>query len=298
MVAESKTGSRRNPTRRERRLSVVDYILIVALSIVALSTVYPFLNLIAISLSPISELYKGNVQLVPRAATLEAYTYVIKNTELGRAYGNTIYITFFGTLISLCLTCCGAYFLANKQVPGRNAVLSFILITKVFEGGVIPFYLVVKSLGLIDTRWALILPVAINTFWMLVMRNFFMKIPDSLSASARMDGCSEYRILLQIILPLSGAIVATLTLFYGVAQWNKYFHAIIFLNKSRLMPLQVLIRSMYQDSTTLIDSDSLPPPTQTIRAATIMLSTLPILCLYPFLQRYFVRGITVGAIKG
>lgn len=270
----------------------------VLMSIIALSTLYPFMNLIAISLSPISELYKGNVRLLPSKMTFDAYSYVIGNVGLGGAYGNTLYITFFGTLVSLTLTVCGAYFLANKQVPGRNFVLTFIIITKVFEGGIIPFYLVVKALGLVNSRWALILPVAINTFWMLVMRNFFMNIPSSLSDSARIDGCSEYRIIAQIILPLSGAILATLTLFYGVAQWNKYFHAIIFLNDSKLMPLQVLIRSMYQDTTTLIDSDSLPPPTQTTRAATIVLSTVPILLLYPFLQRYFVRGITVGAIKG
>lgn len=284
--------------RRRIRNAPADYIIVVVLSVLAFSTLYPFLNLVAVSLSPISELYRGNVHLIPRSVTLEAYRYVIENTGLGTAYGNTIYITVFGTLVSLAFTICGAYFLANKGVPGRNAVLTFIIVTKVFEGGLIPFYLVVKSLGLIDNRWSLILPVAINTFWLLVMRNFFMKIPSSLSDSARMDGCSEYRILGQIILPLSGAIVATLTLFYGVGQWNKYFHAIIFLNKSQLMPLQVLIRSMYQDTTPLIDSESLPPPTQTARAATIMLSTIPILMLYPFLQRYFVKGITVGAMKG
>lgn len=295
------TGTRRpEPGLRHGRVRVqaVDVLIMAFLSVVALTTIYPFLNLIAVSLSPISELYKGNVTLVPRNVTLDAYRYVIQNTGLATAYGNTIHITFFGIIVSLTLTIFGAYFLANKDVPGRNAVLTFIIITKVFEGGIIPFYLVVKAVGLINSRWSLIIPVAINTFWMLVMRNFFMKIPSSLSDSARIDGCSEFRIMAQIILPLSGAIVATLTLFYGVGQWNKYFHAIIFLNKSQQMPLQVLIRSMYQDSTTLIDSESLPPPTQTTRAATIMLSTLPILLLYPFLQRYFIRGITVGAIKG
>jgi putative aldouronate transport system permease protein len=167
-----------------------------------------------------------------------------------------------------------------------------------FGGGLIPNYLVIKNLGLLDSLWALMLPGAISTWNLILLRNFFQSIPSSLKESARIDGASELTILVKLMLPLSIPIIATLALFYGVGHWNEYMGAIIYINKAKLNPLQVIIRSMYNIAIEQLDGDSLPPPVETVRCATVMLATLPMICIYPFLQKYFVQGMLVGSIKG
>ena len=275
--------------------SIVNTVLLLCISLIML---YPFVYLLMISFSPIEELMKSEIFLYPKVLTLDSYQFVLNHPLIGNAYSVTIYVTVLGTLLNLLITSLGAYVLAQKRLPGKNFFITLIIVTMVFNGGIIPNYLVVKSLGFIDSLWALMIPNLINTFWMIIMRNFFSGIPESLAESARIDGWSEYRILFALILPLSGPILATLALFYGVAHWNEYFNAIIYINKEKLMPLQVLIRSMYDSGAATIPSENLPPPAETMRAATIMVATLPILCLYPFLQKYFVQGIMVGAVKG
>jgi len=173
-----------------------------------------------------------------------------------------------------------------------------LVFTMLFSGGTVPLYMVVRSLHLVNTVWAMILPHAINTYWLILMRNFMMGIPTSLSESARIDGCNEYMILIRIILPLSLPIIATLTLFYGVTRWNEYNSALLYITRTELKPLQIVIRAMYEQGVDRIEDNSLVPPSNTLRAAAVMLSTLPILCVYPFVQKYFVQGIMVGAVKG
>lgn len=270
---------------------------LVMLGIIIL-TLYPFLYLLLVSLSPIEEIMKSTIILIPKKTTLEAYKYVLLYGSMGRAYTNTVIITLAGTLLHLILTSFGAYVLSNKYLPGRKVLTSMIIITMMFHGGMIPHYLVIKQLNLINTLWALIIPNAIASYWLIIARNFFQSIPQSLSESARIDGCSEYGILFKIVLPLSAPILATLALFHAVGQWNTYFDAVIFINSPKLQPLQVLVRSMYQTSNNIFVGDTLPPPVETVRAATVMVATLPILCIYPFLQKYFVKGMMIGAVKG
>lgn len=272
------------------------------LLLVAVTMLYPFLYLLLISISPVRQVAQGGILLWPEYLDFTSYQYVFRAAGIGKAYAITIFVTLCGTCLSLILTSLGAYVLAQPVLPGKGALTTFLIITMVFNGGLIPTYLVVKNLNMIDSVWALIVPNAVNTFWLFVMRNFFRSIPTSLAESARIDGCSEIGILLRIILPVSVPIIATLGLFYGVGYWNQYFYAVIYMNDNTRMPLQVLIRTMYQSTTGLsgsvVMSDTLPPPVESIRAATIMIATLPILCVYPFLQKYFNKGIMVGAIKG
>lgn len=284
------------------RTSLGDVLNILVLSVVCLTMLYPFVYLFLIALSPVEQVAQGGLLVWPKYIDLSAYRYVLRASGIGNAYMVTIIVTICGTLLSLALTSLGAYVLSNRELPGVNGLTTFLIVTMVFNGGMIPTYLVIKSLGMIDQLTALFIPNAINTFWLFVMRNFFRSIPQTMIESARIDACGEFGILLRIVLPVSGAIIASLTLFYGVGLWNQYFYAILYINTGSKQPLQVLIRQMYQSTSSLsgsvVMSDTLPPPVESIRAATIMLATLPILCVYPFLQKYFNKGIMVGAIKG
>lgn len=284
---------------RKRKTGVFDIINDTILIMIGLTMLYPFIYLLLVSISPIETVMKGGFLVIPTRLSFTAYKYVFQ-TGIDKAYTVTLISTIGGIILSLTLTSLGAYVLSNKNIVGWKFLTTLLIITMIFSGGLIPTYLVVKNIGLIDKIAVLFIPNAINTFWLFIMRNFFQSIPGSLAESARIDGCSEYKILIKLILPLSLPIVATLALFYGVGFWNQYFNAIIYINSSEKYPLQVIIRMMYQSalSVTLTPSDMLPPPVQTIRAATIMIATLPILCVYPFLQKYFAKGIMVGAIKG
>jgi putative aldouronate transport system permease protein len=234
----------------------------------------------------------------PQSFHLDSYRYVLRYSGLLDAYKVTIFITLIGTIINLVMTALGAYVLSVRDLPGRNVLMTILTVAMLFNGGLIPTYLVVRSLHLVDSVWALMLPFAINTWLLILMRNFFQGIPPSLRESARIDGCSELGILIRIMLPLSMPIVATLALFYGVAHWNEYTNVIIYINNPKLSTLQLILRKMYTFSLDQLNSDSLPPPVETIRAATVMMATLPIVIVYPFLQKYFVQGVMAGSIKG
>lgn len=282
----------------KRKINVIDIIIYVILAVLSITTLYPFVNMLAISLSPMSEVAKSTFMILPKKITFDAYEYVIKYSELFGAYKITLFITVIGTLINIALTLLGAYVLSNKQVPGRNFMNKMLVFTMLFSGGTIPTYMVVRQLGLVNSVWSLILPQAINAYWLILMRNFMSSIPSSLSEAARIDGCSEYGILFRVILPLSLPITATLVLFYGVYRWNSYQDALLYITRSELRPLQVVIRAMYEEGSKRLDDTNPLPPSNTLRAAAVMLSSLPILCVYPFVQKYFVQGMMVGAVKG
>lgn len=276
-----------------------DIINVIILLIVSVTTLYPFLNLFFISISSMADVVQSNgIMLFPKSIDLSAYRYVLKYGGLTSAFKVTVYITIAGTLLNLVMTSLGAYVLSNREMPGRNFLMTMVLITMFFGGGMIPNYIVVKNLNMVDTLWALMIPGAISTWNLILLRNFFQSIPASLKESSRIDGASEITILVRIMLPLSTPIIATLSLFYGVGHWNEYMGAIIYINKTKLQPLQVLIRGMYNVAIENLDGDSLPPPVETVRSATVMLATLPIICAYPFLQKYFVQGMMVGSLKG
>ncbi len=285
--------------RFKNRVTFFDVLNVTILIILALTTLYPFLNLFIISISSMEDVVRsGGIMLFPKKIDLSSYKYVLEYGRLANALKVTIFITIVGTLLNLLMTSLGAYVVSNREMPGRDFLMTIILITMFFSGGLIPTYLVIKSLKLVGTLWALMIPSAINTWNLILLRNFFQSIPQSLKESARIDGASELTVLFRIMLPLSLPIIATLSLFYGVGHWNEYMGAIIYISKPDLYPLQVIIRSMYNVAVDELDADSLPPPVETVRAATVMLATLPIICLYPLLQKYFVKGVMVGSLKG
>ncbi len=240
--------------------------------------------------------------LKPLGFSLEAYKLVFENPMILTGYRNTLFYVTVGTSINLLMTSLSAYVLSRKNVMFKNAMM-MVVFTMFFSGGLIPFYLTVRELGLSDSMWAVILPTAMSTYNMIVMRTAFTAIPDSLEESARIDGANDFTILFRIILPLSLPVVAVMILFYAVGHWNAWFNAMIFLRTRDKYPLQIVLReiliaSSTDDMTTNVDSLDKEPLGETIKYATIIVATLPILMVYPFLQKYFVQGIMIGALKG
>ena len=267
-------------------------------------TLYPVLHVAFASVSNGTELLiHHGLLLWPLGFTTEAYTLVFKNPMVIRGYLNTLFVLVFGLLLNMTLTSFGAYFLSRKNVYWKKTIMLFIIFSMYFHGGLIPFYFTVKGVGLVDSLWALIIPGAINTFNLILMTTSFSSIPDSLEESAKIDGANDFVILFRIVLPLSKPIVAVMLLYYGVYHWNAWFHAMIFLRERTLYPLQLILRevliandtSSMSFGTGLVDQEQI---SESIKYATIMVATLPILFIYPFLQKYLVKGVMIGALKG
>lgn len=285
--------------KRKHKYTIFDYVNILLLTVLALTMLLPIINMLITSFSDIKDVISSKYGIVlPRRLNLAAYKYVFRFSALWNSYGITIFVTVIGTLINLAMSTLAAYVLSENGIPGRNVLTGFVVITMFISGGLIPTFIIVSKLHLVNSVWALILPGAINTWNMIIMRNFFQGIPLSLKESARIDGASEYTILGKIVLPLSKPVLATMTLFYGVDHWNAYSNAIIYLNDSSKYPMQVIIRQMFEQTLSQMTADVLPPPVSTVRAATVIIATIPILCVYPFIQKYFVKGIMVGSLKG
>jgi len=271
------------------------------LALVAFSMLYPFLNMLAISLSSPAFVIKGQVSLLPKGFTLETYRILVTTSKMMRSMGNTVSITVVGTAINLVMTLVFAYPLSRNHVMIRGAVLKFVLFTMLFNGGMIPTYILVKQLGLLDTLWALMIPGAISAYNLIIMVNFFRAVPKELEEAGIVDGMSDVQILFGIFIPLSMHAVATQALFYAVGKWNIFFAAVMYINDMKKYPLQVLLRQIILQDETIGTAHSdavLDMPPETKKAASMFFSVIPILCVYPFLQRYFISGVTVGSIKG
>ena len=247
---------------------------------------------------------KGGVTLLPRNPTLETYKTIVRG-ELFMYMRNTIVYTVVGTVINLVMSCLCAYPLARKTFSGRKFFTMLVTFTMFFSGGMIPLYLTVKQFGMMDTIWALVLPGAISTYNMIVIRTAFQSIPDSLIESAQLDGANDLIILWKIVVPLSKATLATMLLFYAVTHWNSYFDAMLYINKKEMYPLQIMLRNMligglFNEETAIAgaNADSFAVTDATLRSAAIIVTTLPILVVYPFVQRYFVKGVMIGGVKG
>lgn len=270
----------------------------------ALMTVIPFIYVIAGSFASAAELNEKGFLLIPTKLSLDAYRYIFSTSSLMRALAVTVYITVLGTLINIVLTSVLAYPLARRDYPGRTLLLRLVLFTMLFSGGLIPSFLVVKELGMIDTYWSVMIPGAISAFNLIVMKSFFQGLPDGLEESAKIDGANDLAIFCRIVIPLSLPSIATFSLFYAVGNWNKYFDAIMYLNDSNKWPLQVLLRQIVLLSqggagdSTQFEAGYVVPPEQTIKMAVITFATFPILAVYPFLQKYFAKGALMGSVKG
>ncbi|PFG44285.1 putative aldouronate transport system permease protein [Isoptericola jiangsuensis] len=273
----------------------------IVLTTFALLCVIPFLNVLASSFATPGELATRSFILVPYDFTLDAYKYILATSTIFRAMGVSLFVTIVGTFVSLLLTSLMAYALSKKYLRGRRVINFLVVFTMLFSGGMIPTFIVVQSLGLIDSLWALILPVAINAFNFVIMRSFFQAIPESLEEAARIDGCSDLGTFFRIVLPLSLASIATIGLFYAVGYWNTYQNAILYINDSTKWPIQVLLRQIVIVASGVNGDASavdVVPPAQSVKMAVIVIATLPMLLVYPFIQRYFVKGALIGSVKG
>ncbi len=293
MIRDTSMGSR-----------IFDTLNILFLSAFALLTVLPFLYIIAGSFASEKQLATEAFFVIPKEVSLDSYRYILSSNTIPRSALVSIGVTLFGTFVNLFFTVTMAYPLSKKRLPGRNGIINMVIFTMIFSGGLIPTFLVVKGMGLLDRYASLILPIAISPFNLIVVKSFFQEMPEELEESAIIDGCSRYGVLWRIVLPLSMPVLAAVGLFYAVGHWNSFFSALIYLSSPKKWPLQVILRQMVMlaqftaanmDS---FDSDFVRPPEQSIKMAVIVLSVVPILFVYPFIQRHFTKGVMIGAIKG
>ncbi|MEK3885488.1 carbohydrate ABC transporter permease [Paenibacillus sp. PL2-23] len=282
-----------------RLFDIVNYVL---LAIIGIVTFLPFVHVVAGSFTTSAEMAAKKFILIPTVYSLDAYQYIFSTGTIFRAMFVSIYVTVLGTAFSMLITALFGYALARRDLDGRRILMFLVVFTMLFNGGLIPTFLVVRELGLIDSYGALVLPIAINAFNLIILKNFFQNIPDGLEESAKIDGCNDFGILFRIVLPLSLPALATISLFYAVTYWNTYLNAIMYLNDSMKWPIQVLLRQIVilasgLDSDASLDSE-VPPPDQAVKMAVIVVATLPILAVYPFLQKHFAKGALLGSIKG
>ena len=289
---------------------IFDRVNIVVLTLITISILYPLVFIASASISDPLLVGSGKVWLWPRGITFDGYVQVFKYPMLLTGYRNTIFYAVTATLITLAFNLPAAYALSRKELPGRNAITAIFAFTMFFSGGLIPTFLVMKALGMINNIWAMIIPGAASMYSIIICRTYFQSsIPDSIQEAARIDGCSSFEIFFRIMLPLSTPIIAVIAMFSVVGQWNAYFNALVYLQDSKLNPLQIVLREiLVMNQTTALmgpqsalDMESAARRArlvQIMKYALIIISSLPVLVVYPFFQRYFVKGIMIGAIKG
>ncbi|MBD2868590.1 carbohydrate ABC transporter permease [Paenibacillus arenilitoris] len=284
-------------SRGEKIFYAVNY---VVLSICALAALYPFLYVLFASISSPEAVVTGEVVFLPQDLTWDAYAAVFKEQAIWTGYANTVYYTVIGTLASMAFTICGAYALSKRRLLGRKLFNMLIAFTLIFQAGMIPTYLNFRSMDMLDTRLAIVLGFAITTFNVIILRTFFQEIPEEMEEAARMDGAGEASVLWRIVLPLSRAALATIALFYAVARWNGYLWAMILLKDPDKIPLQVLLNRLVvqMKPTDTMLADSAFTVGETIVYATIIVAVVPIVAVYPFIQKYFVKGVMIGSLKG
>jgi len=282
-----------------RIFNIVNYSL---LGLIALLTILPFIHVVGGSFTTSAELAARSFVLIPTDWSMAAYRYIFSTNTIFRALGVSVLVTVGGTLFSMLLTSLMAYGLSRRNLPGRKYMMFAVIFTMLFNGGMIPTFLIVQYTGLLDSLLALIIPVSINVFNMIILKSFFQNLPEGLEESAKIDGCNDLGIFFRIVIPLSMPAIATISLFYAVTYWNTYLHAILYLNDAAKWPIQVLLRQIVVLATGMnydsADFTEAAPPDQSVKMAVIVVATVPVLMVYPFLQKYFAKGALVGSIKG
>lgn len=274
------------------------------LSVVGIVAVLPFIYVVAGSFASDAELTQRAVFLIPKTFTLSAYQFIFSTDTILKSIWVSLYVTIVGTLVNLFFTVTMAYALSKKNLMGRNTFLNLIVFSMLFGGGLIPTYIVVRELQMLDTYWALIIPGAISAFNLIIVKNFFQELPQELEEAAKIDGCTEIGLLWRIVLPLSMPVLATFTLFYAVGHWNNFFSALLYLNDPAKWPLQVMLRQivllsqMAAGDMSQVDPQFVKQQEQSIKMAVIVVGTIPILLVYPFLQKHFAKGVLIGSVKG
>lgn len=284
------------------RFTFGDFIIILLLTLFGIIILYPFYNTILISLVPQEDYIRSPFMLFPTRITWESYQFVLSSDLLMHSTFVSAMVTLAGTIYNMILTVLMAYAF-TKPIPGRNFFRFLMVFTMYFGGGLVPYYLLIRDIGLMDNFWVLVLPSVISVSYMLIISNYFSSLPKELIESASMDGASEMTILIRIILPLSLPILATFTLYYAVERWNEWWHGMLFLKDIQKWPLQLTLRKIIQDANFVSNqamTGETRPPTygEGVKMASIVVTMFPIMALYPFLQRYFITGLTLGAVKG
>ncbi|NWL89395.1 MULTISPECIES: carbohydrate ABC transporter permease [unclassified Paenibacillus] len=295
-------------TKRDKIFVVCNYLFVIFAFLIVL---YPLVYMLSASISDPKFVASGEMWLWPRGITFDGYKRVFQNSSIWIGYKNTILYTLVGTTINLIVTLPAAYALSRKDFIGRNFFMGMFMVTMFFSGGLVPSYLLVKQLGMINSMWAILIPASASIWNIIVSRTFFQSsIPKELQDAAQVDGCTNMRLFLKIILPLSMPIVAVMALFYGVGHWNSYFSAMIYLNDSAKYPLQLVLRQILVlqemsaqgggviDSSTATAMNTKAEIAALVKYAVIIVATLPVIVVYPFLQRYFVQGVMIGSVKG
>lgn len=289
------------PTRGYRVFQGINGVILTAVVVV---TLYPFVNIIARSFSGERQIRAGEVTLWPKGFDLTTYRIVFTDDVFWRGYGNTLFYTVVSTVVAMVLTTCYAYVLSKRHLKGRNVLVGIAVFTMFFSGGLIPNYVLITSLGLKNSVWAIALPNAISVFNLLVMKAFFESLPRELEEAAQIDGLGWFGIFRRIVLPLSKPVIATMVLFYSVAYWNDWFAAFLYLDKQELFPVTLFLRNLIAGASTTASEGAAAAGTTTaainanIQSVTMILTIIPILCVYPFVQRYFVSGVMLGSVKG
>ncbi|NOU85386.1 ABC transporter permease subunit [Paenibacillus sp. LMG 31460] len=298
----SMTGSIKE-SADDRLFTILNYII---LFIFTITILYPLVYIVSASFSSSTAVISGKVWLYPVEPTLAGYEAVFKHRLIMSSFLNSVFYTVVGTTINVLFTLIAAYPLSRKDFMPRNSIMALFVFTMMFSGGLIPSYLVVKELGMIDTRWSLIIPGALAVMNMIIARTYFQTtIPDELLEAAQMDGCSDFTFVRKIVLPLSGPIIAVISLFYAVGHWNQYFNALLYVKHQELYPIQLVLRDILVQNevdasmiTDVADQAARDGLRELLKFSLIVVSTLPVLIIYPFIQRHFVKGMMIGSLKG
>ncbi len=285
--------------------SAFDIVLMIFLGLMALITLYPFYYVMIVSVSNTVSFARHPLYILPYVFDWTGYRTIFSDSAFYRSLGITLFVTVVGTSLNMLMSVAGAYALSRKTLIGRNFFLNMILFTMLFSGGVIPSYLVTKDLGLVNNVWVMVLPCAINTYYLIIMKNYFASLPPSLLEAAKLDGANEVVILSKIIIPISMPFMATFFLFYAVERWNEWYQSFLYINKTSLQPLQIYLRNVLISMSSNLSSiakqmlmdHTQKVSSQAIQMATIVVTTIPILCVYPFVQKHFVKGVMIGGIK-
>lgn len=305
MASQSLVAPKRKAIRRSASDRIADTVITAIMVLLTLMVLFPFYNMLLVSVARYEDIISTPLYLVPKAIDLRNYRMAVLYPSFVNSVGVSLFVTVVGTSLSLLATTVGAYVLSRKNLPFRKFFFYFLVVTMYLSAGLIPWYLVMKELGFVDSIWVMVIPPMINTFYLILMRNYFESIPVDLEESAKIDGANDIQILFQIMIPVATPIIATIALFYAVDRWNDWWLAMIFIQDKAKEPLQLILRHMVVDATidlgnTMMNAmrdAHIQVHARSLQMATVTLTTIPILLVYPFLQRYFTKGIMLGAIK-
>lgn len=287
-----------------KKNNISGILIFVMLTMFAVIAFYPFYNVLIISFAKYKDVSASQAYLLPKSFDLSSYAYILKNKEIINGFLVSTVVTICGVVWNMFLSTTAAYALSKKGMPGRNIMLTLIIFTMLFSGGLIPYYLLIKNMGLIDSIMSMIIPTGINTFYLIIMKNYFTSLPESLEEAAKIDGANDIYILIRIVLPISAPIIATFFLFYGVDRWNEWWSAFLFISSPDKQPIQIVLRNIliaFSSNVSVMQQAMMSSRTtvfiQSLQMAAIVVAVLPMMIIFPFLQKYFVKGIMIGSLK-